>query len=123
MLLISGYELLFEGYVIFKGGFSGPGSFTLSFVFHVIMIVNAIMGLKFREDQEKQKILAGISGMQTLFSLVSIVASHMFLLSFTLETVSIDEWLGLGISVVLLVLYTISALKAKKERDHIDTDK
>lgn len=66
MIVIAAWKLPFEIYVVFRNGFSGPGMFTVSFASHVFMIITGIMGLKFRDEGERQKMLAGISGMQLM---------------------------------------------------------
>lgn len=113
MIVIAGYELLFETYVILRGGLSGPATFTISFINHVAMLVTGIMGLKNRDDDEKQKTLAGISGLQTLFCLLAVFICNS--LWITMKWIGISDLLSIVCSIALLVYYVKGAVRVKKE--------
>lgn len=113
MVVIAAYCLIFESFIIFCRGLAGPAQFTFSFINHVAMLITGIMGIKYRDDNEKQKILAGISGMQTAFCLLAVFICNS--LWITLKTVGISEWLSIACSVVLLVYYIKGAVRVKKE--------
>ena len=113
MIVIAGYSLIFETYIILRGGLAGPAQFTFSFINHVAMLITGIMGIKYRDDDEKQKMLAGISGMQTIFCLLTVVVCN--LLWITLKSIGIGEWLSIACSIVLLVYYIKGAVRVKRE--------
>ena len=113
MTVIAGYSLIFETYLILRGGLAGPAMITISFINHVAMLITGIMGMKYRDDDEKQKMLAGISGMQTVFCVLAVVVCNS--LWITLKNVGISEWLSIACSVVLLVHYVNGAVRVKKE--------
>lgn len=113
MVAIAAYCLIFEGFIILGNGLAAPARFTFSFINHVGMLITGIMGLKYRDDDEKQKMLAGISGMQTVFCVLAVVVCNS--LWITLKNVGINEWLSIACSVVLLVHYVNGAVRVKKE--------
>ena len=113
MIVIAGYSLIFETYIILRGGLAGPAQFTFSFINHVAMLITGIMGIKYRDDDEKQKTLAGISGMQTIFCLLTVVVCNS--LWITLKSIGIGDLLSIACSVVLLVNYLKGAARVKKE--------
>ncbi len=113
MIVIAGYCLIFETYLILRGGLAGPAQFTFSFINHVAMLITGIMGLKYRDDNEKQKMLAGISGMQTIFCLLAVVICNSLWL--TVKAIGIGDWLSITCSIVLLVYYIKGAVRVKKE--------
>lgn len=114
MIVIAGYELLFETYVVLRGGLSGPATFTISFINHVAMLVTGIMGLKNRDDDEKQKMLAGISGLQLILCLLAIFVGR-YSIWIAIKTLGIGDWLSIVCSVILLVYYIKGAIRVKKE--------
>ena len=113
MIVIAGYSLIFETYIILRGGLAGPARFTFSFINHVAMLITGIMGIKYRDDAEKQKMLAGISGMQTVFCLFAVFFCNT--LWITLKNIAISEWLSIACSIFLLVYYIKGAVRSKKE--------
>ncbi len=116
MIVIAALELPFEIYVVFRNGFSGPAQFTLSFINHVAMLIVGVMGLKFRDDDEKQKMLAGISGMQLILCLLAIFGDRVSIsLWATLKNTDVIDWLSIICSVVLLVYYVQGMIKVKKK--------
>lgn len=113
MAVIAAYCLIFESFIIFCRGLAGAGQFAISFVNHVGMLAVGIMGLKFRDDAEKQRLLTGISAMQTAFCLFAVFVRNT--LWITLKSVGISEWLSIACSIVLLVYYIKGAVRSKKE--------
>ena len=115
MIVIAAWRLPFEIYVIFRNGFSAPADFTIPFVNHILMLVAGILGLKFRDDDERQKMLAGISGLQTIFCLLSVFVDRYSIL-IAIKTLGIGDWLSIICSVGLLVYYIRGAIRVKKEK-------
>ena len=113
MAVIATYCLIFESFIIFCRGLAGAGQFAISFVNHVGMLAVGIMGLKFRNDAEKQRLLAGVSGMQTVFCLFAVFVRNT--LWITLKSVGISEWLSIACSIFLLVYYIKGAVRVKRE--------
>ena len=113
MTIIAAYCLIFESFIIFCRSLAGAGQFAISFVNHVGMLAVGIMGLKFRDDAEKQRLLAGISAMQTVFCLFAVFVRNT--LWITLKSVGISEWLSIACSIVLLVYYIKGAVRVKRE--------
>ena len=113
MTVIAGYNLIFETYLILRGGLAGPAMITISFINHVAMLITGIMGMKYRDDNEKQKMLAGISGMQTIFCLLAVFICNSLWL--TVKAIGIGDWLSIACSIMLLVYYIKGAVKVKKE--------
>ena len=113
MAVIAAYCLIFESFILLCNGLAGAGLFAISFVNHVGMLAVGIMGLKFRDDAEKQRLLAGISAMQTAFCLFAVFVRNT--LWITLKSVGISEWLSIACSIVLLVYYIKGAVRSKKE--------
>lgn len=114
MILIAAWRLPFEIYVVFRNGFSAVADFTIPFINHVLMLVVGIMGLKFRDYDERQKMLAGISGMQLILCLLSVFVGH-FSLRGVLKSLGIDDLLSIICSVILLVYYIRGSIRVKKE--------
>ena len=114
MIVLAVFGGFFEGYLLLRSSMGAPAQFTISFVNHVLMLVAGIMGLKFRDDDERQKMLAGISGMQTILCLVSVFADRYSILV-AIKTLSIGKWLTIICSVVLLAYYIRGAIRVKKE--------
>ena len=113
MAVIAAYCLIFESFIIFARGLAGAGQFAISFVNHVGMLAVGIMGLKFRDDAEKQKLLACISVMQTVFCLFTVFVCNT--LWITLKNIGISDWMSIACSIVLLVYYIKGAVRVKKE--------
>ena len=113
MIVIAGYNLIFESFLVFSGGFAGPAGATIPFIAHATMLITGIIGLKHRDNPEKQKMLAGISGMQTLLCLLAIFISYS--LWIVLKPIGIIDTLSVICSVVLLVYYIRGAVKLKRE--------
>ena len=113
MAVIATYCLIFESFILLCNGLAGPAKFTISFINHVVMLTVGIMGLKYRDDAEKQKMLAGISAMQTAFCLFAVFVRNT--LWITLKSVGISEWLSIACSIFLLVYYIKGAVRSKKE--------
>ena len=113
MIVIAGYELLFETYVILRGGLSSPATFTISFINHIAMLTVGVLGLKFRDEDERQKMLAGISGLQLMFCLLAIFVGR-YSLWIAIKTLGIGDWLSIVCSVVLLVYYIKGAIRIKR---------
>jgi len=114
MIVLASLSVLSECYLLFRSSLGAPAQLTLSFINHVLMLVVGIMGLKFRDDDERQKMLAGISGMQTILCLVSVFADRYSILV-AIKTLSIGKWLTIICSVVLLTYYIRGAIRVKKE--------
>ncbi len=113
MTVIAGYSLIFETYLILRGGLAGPAQFTFSFINHMAMLITGIMGMKYRDDDEKQKMLAGISGMQTIFCLLAVFICNS--LWITLKAIGLADLLSIACSVILLAYYIKGASRVKKE--------
>ena len=113
MTVIAAYCLIFESFILLCNGLAGAGQFAISFVNHVGMLAVGIMGLKFRDDAEKQRLLAGISAMQTAFCLFAVFVRNT--LWITLKTIAISEWLSIACSIFLLVYYIKGAVRVKRE--------
>jgi len=115
MIVLAVFGGFFEGYLLLRSSMGAPAQFTISFVNHVLMLVAGIMGLKFRDDDERQKMLAGISGMQLIFCLLSVFVGH-FSLRGVLKSLGIDDLLSIICSVILRVYYIRGAIRVKKEK-------
>ena len=113
MVAIAAYCLIFEGFIILGNGLAAPARFTFSFINHVGMLITGIMGLKYRDDDEKQKTLAGISGLQTLFCLLAVFICNS--LWITMKWIGISDLLSIVCSIALLVYYVKGAIRVKKE--------
>ena len=115
MIVLAVFGGFFEGYLLLRSSTGAPAQFTISFVNHILMLVAGIMGLKFRDDDERQKMLAGISGMQTIFCLLSVFVDRYSIL-IAIKTLGIGDWLSIICSVVLLVYYVQGMIRVKKKR-------
>ena len=113
MIVLASISVLSECYLLFRSTLGAPAQLTLSFINHVAMLIVGIMGLKFREEDEKQKMLAGISGMQTMFCLLAMFVGR-YSIWVAIKTLSISKWLTIICSVVLLAYYIRGAIRVKK---------
>ena len=104
MIVYSSILLSYEGFILFSVSFRAPAQFLFPFISHVAMLVLGIMGLKFGSKAEKKKMLARISGVQTVLCIFAIVVSN------ALSTIDMFEWLSIVISILLLVYYLKEAL-------------
>lgn len=118
MIVLASFSVLFEGYLLLRSSMGAPAQFTLSFINHVAMLIVGVMGLKFRDDGERQKMLAGISGMQTLFCLLSVFVGR-YSIWIAIKTLGIGDWLSIICSVVLLAYYIRGAIRVKKEKTEL----
>ncbi len=118
MIVLAAFSGFFEGYLLLRASMGAPAQFTLSFINHVAMLIVGIMGLKFRDDGERQKMLAGISGMQTLFCLLSVFVGR-YSMWIAIKTLGIGDWLSIICSVMLLVYYIRGAIRVKKEKTEL----
>ena len=78
------------------------------------MLIVGVLGLKIRDDDEKQKMLVGISGMQMIILLLAVFVGHS--LWVTIKTIGIVDILSIATSVTLLVYYIKGAVRVKKEK-------
>ena len=104
MIVYSSILLSYEAFILLSVSFRAPAQFLFPFISHVAMLVLGIMGLKLGGKVGKQKMLAKISGVQTVLCIAAIVVSN------ALTTIDIFEWLSIIISILLLVYYTKEAL-------------
>lgn len=114
MIIISSYELIFDISTIVRVGLVGHYIFTLPFISHIAMLIVGVLGLKIRDDDEKQKMLAGISGMQMIILLLAVFVGNS--LWVTIKTIGIVDILSIATSVTLLVYYIKGAVRVKKEK-------
>ena len=114
MIVISGWELIFDISTLVRVGFVDHYVFTLPFINHIAMLTVGVLGLKFRDEDERQKMLAGISGLQLMFCLLAIFVGR-YSLWIALKTLGIGDWLSIVCSVILLVYYIKGAIRVKKE--------
>ena len=113
MIAISGYELFSDISTLVRVGFVDHYVFTLPLISHVAMFTVGVLGLKFRDEDERQKMLAGISGMQLILCLLAIFVGR-FSLWIALKTLGIGDWLSIVCSVIILVYYIKSAIRVKR---------
>jgi len=113
IIAISGYELFSDISTLVRVGFVDHYVFTLPLISHVAMFTVGVLGLKFRDEDERQKMLAGISGMQLMFCLLAIFVGR-YSLWIALKTLGIGDWLSIVCSVILLVYYIKSAIRVKR---------
>ncbi|MBO5701082.1 MAG: hypothetical protein J6S71_01460 [Clostridia bacterium] len=114
MIVLSAWELFFDISTLVRAGFIAHYVFTLPFINHVGMLVIGILGIKLGGDDEKQKMLAGISGMQMILCLLAVFVGHS--LWVTIKTIGIVDILSIAISATLLVYYIKGAVRVKKEQ-------
>ena len=115
MIVLAVFGGFFEGYLLLRSSMGAPAQFTISFVNHILMLVAGIMGLNFRDDDERQKMLAGISGMQTIFCLLSVFVDR-YSIWIAIKTLGIGQWLSIIFSIFLLVYYIQGMIRVKKKR-------
>ena len=113
MIAISGYELFSDISTLVRVGFVDHYVFTLPFINHMAMLTVGVLGLKFHDEDERQKMLAGISGLQLMFCLLAIFVGR-YSLWIALKTLGIGDWLSIVCSVILLVYYIKSAIRVKR---------
>lgn len=114
MIVISGYELILDISTLVRVGFLDHYVFTLPLISHIAMFTVGVLGLKFRDEDEKQKMLAGISGLQLILCLLAIFVGR-YSIWIAIKTLGIGDWLSIACSVVLLVYYIKGAIRVKKE--------
>ncbi len=114
MIVISGWELISDISTIVRVGFVDHYVFTLPFINHIAMLTVGVLGLKFRDEDEKQKMLAGISGLQLILCLLAIFVGR-YSIWIAIKTLGIGDWLSIACSVVLLVYYIKGAIRVKRE--------
>ena len=117
MIAISGYELFSDISTIVRVGFVDHYVFTLPFINHMAMLTVGVLGLKFHDEDERQKMLAGISGLQLMFCLLAIFVGR-YSLWIALKTLGIGDWLSIVCSVILLVYYIKSAIRVKRRNSN-----
>jgi len=115
VIVLAVFGGFFEGYLLLRSSMGTPAQLTFSFVNHILMLVAGIMGLKFQDDDEKQKMLAGISGMQTTFCLLSVFVNR-YSIWIAIKTLGIGDWLSIICSLVLLVYYIQGMIRVKEKR-------
>ncbi|MBQ4140470.1 MAG: hypothetical protein IJD70_03940 [Clostridia bacterium] len=113
MIAISGYELFTDISTLVRVGFVDHYVFTLPLISHIAMFTVGVLGLKFREEDERQKMLLGISGLQLILCLLAIFVGR-YSLWIALKTLGIGDWLSIVCSVILLVYYIKSAIGVKR---------
>ena len=113
MVILSAWELFSDISTLVRVGFIAHYVFTLPFINHIGMLVIGILGIKLGGDDEKQKMLAGISGMQTMFCLLAMFVGR-YSIWVAIKTLSISKWLTFICSVVLLAYYIGGAIRVKK---------
>ena len=113
MIAISGYELFTDISTLVRVGFVDHYVFTLPLINHMAMLTVGVLGLKFHDEDERQKMLAGISGLQLMFCLLAIFVGR-YSLWIALKTLGIGDWLSIVCSVILLVYYIKSAIGVKR---------
>ena len=113
MIVISGWELISDISTIVRVGFVDHYVFTLPFINHMAMLTVGVLGLKFRDEDERQKMLAGISGLQLMFCLLAIFVGR-YSLWIALKTLGIGDWLSIVCSVILLVYYIKGSIRVKR---------
>ncbi len=119
MIVLGAYVLITRSFLLYGFRiFDSAPSIMFEFFNSVAMLIVGIMGLKFRDDGERQKMLAGISGMQTLFCLLSVFVGR-YSMWIAIKTLGIGEWLSIICSVMLLVYYIRSAIRVKKEKTEL----
>jgi hypothetical protein len=114
MIVISGYELILDISTLVRVGFLAHYVFTLPLISHIAMFTVGVLGLKFRDEDEKQKMLAGISGLQLILCLLAIFVGR-YSIWIAIKTLGIGDWLSIACSVVLLVYYIKGAIRVKRE--------
>lgn len=113
MIVISGWELIFDISTLVRVGFVDHYVFTLPFINHIAMLTVGVLGLKFHDEDERQKMLAGISGLQLMFCLLAIFVGR-YSLWIAIKTLGIGDWLSIVCSVILLVYYIKGAIRVKR---------
>ena len=88
-----------------------PATFPIYFIG---MLVIGILGIKLGGDDEKQKMLAGISGMQMILCLLAVFVGNSLLA--TIKTIGIVDILSIAISATLLVYYIKGTVRVNKEQ-------
>ncbi len=114
MIVIAIFSLFVESYLLLSSITGAPASVTFSFINHLGMFIVGVLGLKFRNDNEKQKMLAGISGMQMILCLLAVYVCNT--LWITLKMIGIGDILAITTSAILLIYYIKGAIKYKKEQ-------
>lgn len=113
MVILSAWELFSDISTLVRVGFIAHYVFTLPFINHIGMLVIGILGIKLGGDDEKQKMLAGISGMQTMFCLLAMFVGR-YSIWVAIKTLSIGKWLTIICSLLLLAYYIRGAIRVKK---------
>ncbi len=114
IIILSAWELFSDISTLVRVGFIAHYVFTLPFINHVGMLVIGILGIKLGGDDEKQKMLAGISGMQMILCLLAVFVGNSLLA--TIKTIGIVEILSIVTSVIILVCYIKEAVRVNKEQ-------